>query len=71
MMYLFILKLILVILATSNIVLSMTMNKSLTIRQIVLITCMILITTLVLALVDLALLQMIVEQLAKPLRQYV
>lgn len=69
MMYLFVLKLALVILVMTNIVLAI--GKSLTLRQIILITLLVGILSLLLALMDLALLQMIIEQLTKPLKQYV
>jgi hypothetical protein len=69
MMYLFVLKLTLVILVMTNIVLAI--GKSLTLRQVILITILVGILSLLLALMDLALLQMIIEQLTKPLKQYV
>lgn len=69
MMYLFFLKLTLVILVMMNIVL--VLGRSLTLPQIVLITMLVVILSLILALMDLALLQMIIEQLTKPLKQYV
>jgi hypothetical protein len=69
MMYLFFLKLTLVILVMTNIVLAI--GKSLSLRQVTLITILVVILSLLLALMDLALLQMIIEQLNKPLNQYV
>jgi hypothetical protein len=69
MMYLFFLKLTLVILVMTNIVLAI--GKSLSLRQVILVTILVLILSLLLALMDLVLLQMIIEQLTKPLKQYV
>ena len=69
MMYLFFLKLVLVILVMTNIVLAI--GKSLSLRQVILVTILVLILSLLLAFMDLALLQMTLEQLTRPLRQYV
>ena len=69
MMYLFFLKLTLVILVMTNIVLAI--GKSLSLRQVILVTTLVVILSLLLAFMDLALLQMIIEQLTRPLRQYV
>ena len=68
-MYLFFLKLVLVILVMSNIVLAI--GKSLSLRQVILITVLVVVLSLLLAIMDLALLQMIIEQLTRPLQQYV
>jgi len=68
-MYLFFLKLTLVILVMANIVLAI--RKSLTLPQVILITLLVIILSLLLTLMDLALLQMIIEQLTRPLRQYI
>jgi hypothetical protein len=69
MMYLFFLKLILVILVMTNIVLAL--SKKLTVRQVILITILVVTLSLLLALMDYAILQMTLEQLTKPLRQYI
>jgi hypothetical protein len=69
MMWLFFLKLVLVILVMSNIVLAI--GKSLSLRQVILITVLVVVLSLLLALMDLALLQMTLEQLTRPLKQYV
>ena len=69
MMWLFFLKLILVILVMSNIVLAL--SKKLTVRQVILITILVVTLSLLLALMDYAILQMTLEQLTKPLRQYI
>ena len=69
MMWLFFLKLVLVILVMSNIVLAI--GKSLSLRQVILITVLVVVLSLLLAIMDLALLQMIIEQLTRPLQQYV
>jgi hypothetical protein len=68
-MWLFFLKLVLVILVMSNIVLAI--GKSLSLRQVILITVLVVVLSLLLALMDLALLQMTLEQLTRPLKQYV
>jgi hypothetical protein len=69
MMWLFFLKLILVILVMSNIVLAL--SKKLTVRQVILITVLVVTLSLLLALMDYAILQITLEQLTKPLRQYI
>jgi hypothetical protein len=69
MMWLFFLKLILVILVMGNIVLAM--GKTLTLRQVILITVLVVTLSLLLALMDYAILQITLEQLTKPLRQYI
>jgi len=69
MMWLFFLKLVLVILVMSNIVLAI--GKSLSLRQVILITVLVVVLSLLLAIMDLALLQMTIEQLTRPLKQYV
>lgn len=69
MMWLFFLKLILVILVMGNIVLAL--SKKLTVRQVILITVLVVTLSLLLALMDYAILQMIIEQLTRPLRQYI
>jgi hypothetical protein len=69
MMWLFFLKLILVILVMSNIVLAL--SKKLTVRQVILITILVVTLSLLLALMDYAILQITLEQLTKPLRQYI
>lgn len=68
MMWLFFLKLALVILVMGNIVLAI--GKSLSLRQVILITVLVVVLSLLLAIMDLALLQMIIEQLTRPLQQY-
>jgi len=69
MIALFVLKLILVILVMGNIVLAM--GKTLTLRQVILIIVLVVTLSLLLALMDYAILQMTLEQLTKPLRQYI
>jgi hypothetical protein len=69
MIALFVLKLILVILVMSNIVLAM--GKTLTLRQVILIIVLVVTLSLLLALMDYAILQITLEQLTKPLRQYI
>jgi len=69
MIALFVLKLILVILVMGNIVLAM--GKTLTLRQVILITVLVVTLSLLLALMDYAILQITLEQLTKPLRQYI
>jgi hypothetical protein len=69
MMYLFFLKLTLVILVMTNIVLAI--GKSLSLRQVILVITLVVILSLLLAIMDLVLLQMIIEQLTKPLQQHV
>jgi hypothetical protein len=69
MIALFVLKLILVILVMGNIVLAL--SKTLTVRQVILITVLVVTLSLLLALMDYAILQITLEQLTKPLRQYI
>ena len=69
MMWLFFLKLVLVILVMSNIVLAI--GKSLSLRQVILITVLVVVLSLLLAVMDYTLLQMIIEQLTRPLQQHV
>jgi hypothetical protein len=69
MMWLFFLKLVLVILVMGNIVLAI--GKSLSLRQVILITVLVVVLSLLLAVMDYTLLQMIIEQLTRPLKQYV
>jgi hypothetical protein len=69
MMYIFFLKLTLVILVMTNIVLAI--GKSLSLRQVILVTTLVVILSLLLAVMDLTLLQMIIEQLTRPLQQHV
>ena len=69
MILLFFLKLPLVILTLACAVLAM--GKRLTWRQIILVTILVLILSLLLAVLDYALLVMTIEQLTRPLRQYI
>lgn len=69
MILLFFLKLPLVILTLACAVLAI--GKRLTWRQIILVTLLVTILSLLLAVLDLALLQMTIEQLTRPLKQYV
>jgi len=69
MMYLFFLKLTLVILVMSNIVLAI--GKVLTLRQVILTTVLVLVLSLLLSIMDYAILQMTIESLTKPLRQQI
>ena len=69
MIVLFFLKLPLVILTLACAVLAM--GKRLTWRQIILVTILVLILSLLLAVLDYALLVMTIEQLTRPLRQYI
>ena len=69
MMWLFFLKLVLVILVMGNIVLAI--GKSLSLRQVILITVLVVVLSLLLAVMDYTLLQMIIEQLTRPLQQHV
>ena len=69
MIYLFFLKLTLVILVMSNIVL--TIGKVLTLRQVILTTVLVLVLSLLLSIMDYAILQMTIESLTKPLRQQI
>ena len=53
----------------SNIVLAI--GKSLSLRQVILITVLVVVLSLLLAVMDYTLLQMIIEQLTRPLQQHV
>ena len=67
MMYLFFLKLVLVILVMGNIVLAI--GKSLSPGQVILITVLVVVLSLLLSVMDYAILQMTLESLTRPLRQ--
>lgn len=68
-MYLFFLKLTLVILVMTNIVL--VIGKSLSLRQVILITVLVVILSLLLSVIDYAILQMTIDSLSRSLRQYI
>ena len=69
MMYLFFLKLVLVILVMGNIVLAI--GKSLSPGQVILITVLVVVLSLLLSVMDYAILQMTLESLIRPLRQQI
>ena len=69
MMYLFFLKLVLIILVMANIVLAI--GKSLSLRQVILITVLVVVLSLLLSVMDYAILQMTLESLTRPLRQHI
>ena len=69
MMYLFFLKLVLVILVMGNIVLAI--GKSLSPGQVILITVLVVVLSLLLSVMDYAILQMTLESLTRPLRQQI